>query len=109
VEAEGWRFVAFVRLVPILPFNLLNYALGITRIRLVDYALASMVCMFPGTLAYSYLGYAGREALGGGESLIRNALVALAFLAAAAFLPRLMRRLRADIQQAAQRPRRESR
>ena len=28
VEAEGWRFVAFVRLVPLFPFNLLNYALG---------------------------------------------------------------------------------
>ena len=33
VDAEGWRFVAFVRLVPIIPFNLLNYALGLTRIR----------------------------------------------------------------------------
>ena len=34
VEAEGWRFVAFVRLVPLFPFNLLNYTLGLTRIRL---------------------------------------------------------------------------
>jgi uncharacterized membrane protein YdjX (TVP38/TMEM64 family) len=32
VEAEGWRFVAFVRLVPLFPFNLVNYALGLTRI-----------------------------------------------------------------------------
>jgi uncharacterized membrane protein YdjX (TVP38/TMEM64 family) len=93
VEAEGWRIVAFVRLVPILPFNLLNYALGLTRIRLVDYVLASFVCMLPGTLAYTYLGYTGREALSGGESLTRKALVALALLAAAAFLPRLVRRL----------------
>jgi uncharacterized membrane protein YdjX (TVP38/TMEM64 family) len=37
VEAEGWRFVAFVRLVPLFPFNLLNYALGLTRIRLDHY------------------------------------------------------------------------
>ena len=35
VEKEGWRFVAFVRLVPLFPFNLLNYALGLTRIRLL--------------------------------------------------------------------------
>ena len=34
VEAEGWRFIAFVRLVPLIPFNALNYALGLTRIRL---------------------------------------------------------------------------
>jgi uncharacterized membrane protein YdjX (TVP38/TMEM64 family) len=103
-EAEGWRFVAFVRLVPIFPFNLLNYALGLTRIRILDYVLASFVCMIPGTLAYSYLGYAGREALAGGESLIRKALIALALLAAAAFLPRLVRRLRPSKQAEAARP-----
>jgi uncharacterized membrane protein YdjX (TVP38/TMEM64 family) len=32
VERAGWRFVAFVRLVPLFPFNLLNYALGLTRL-----------------------------------------------------------------------------
>lgn len=96
VEAEGWRFVAFVRLVPIFPFNLLNYALGLTRIRLVDYVLASFVCMIPGTLAYSYLGYAGWEALAGGESLIQKGFIALGLVAAAVFLPRLVRRLRRD-------------
>ncbi|MGA7764257.1 MAG: TVP38/TMEM64 family protein [Candidatus Binataceae bacterium] len=40
VEAEGWRFVAFVRLVPLFPFNLLNYALGLTRIRLGEYLVS---------------------------------------------------------------------
>jgi uncharacterized membrane protein YdjX (TVP38/TMEM64 family) len=42
VEAEGWRFVAVVRLVPLVPFNLLNYALGLTRIRMMPYALTSV-------------------------------------------------------------------
>jgi len=37
VEAEGWRFVASTRLVPIVPFNLLTYALGLTRIPLSQY------------------------------------------------------------------------
>ncbi len=36
VADEGWRFIAFVRLVPLFPFNLLNYALGLTRIRFAD-------------------------------------------------------------------------
>jgi uncharacterized membrane protein YdjX (TVP38/TMEM64 family) len=93
VEAEGWRFVAFVRLVPFFPFNLLNYALGLTRIPLSHYVLASLVCMAPGTLAYAWLGYAGREAIAGNESAIRYGLIALALLAAVAFLPRLIRRL----------------
>jgi len=50
VEKEGWRFVAFVRLVPLFPFNLLNYALGLTRIRFRDYVIASYVCMLPGAI-----------------------------------------------------------
>lgn len=94
VEAEGWRFVAFVRLVPLFPFNLLNYALGLTRIRLLHYVIASWVFMLPGAVAYTYLGYAGREAVAGGEGLIRKGLLALALLAVAAFLPRLVARLR---------------
>jgi uncharacterized membrane protein YdjX (TVP38/TMEM64 family) len=49
VDAEGWRFVAFVRLVPLFPFNLSNYALGLTRIPLVDYGIATLVCMAPGS------------------------------------------------------------
>ena len=73
VEVEGWRGVAFAPRVPILPFNLLNHARGLTHIQLVVYVLASFVCMFTGTLAYTYLGYAGREALSGGGLLIRNA------------------------------------
>lgn len=92
VEAEGWRFVAFVRLVPLFPFNLANYALGLTRIPLLAYAAASLVCMFPGALAYAWLGHAGREALAGGDGAIRNALLALALLAFVVFLPRLARR-----------------
>ncbi len=94
VSAEGWRFIAFVRLVPIFPFNLLNYALGLTRIPFLAYVVASWIFMLPGAIAYTWLGYAGREALAGGEGMIRNILVALALLAAVAFLPRLVRTLR---------------
>ena len=94
VEGEGWRFVAFVRLVPLFPFNLLNYALGLTRIRLSHYLIATYLFMLPGAIAYTYLGYAGREAIAGGEGLIKKALLALALLAIVAFLPRLTARLR---------------
>jgi uncharacterized membrane protein YdjX (TVP38/TMEM64 family)/rhodanese-related sulfurtransferase len=94
VTSEGWRFVAFVRLVPLFPFNLLNYALGLTRIPFLAYVLATWVFMLPGAIAYTWLGYAGREALAGGEGMIRNISIALALLAAVAFLPRLVRRMR---------------
>jgi uncharacterized membrane protein YdjX (TVP38/TMEM64 family) len=94
VDAEGWRFVAFTRLVPIFPFNLLNYALGLTRIPVLHYLIASLVFMLPGAVAYTYLGFAGREALAGSEGLIQKGLIALALLAAVVFLPRLVARLR---------------
>jgi rhodanese-related sulfurtransferase/membrane protein DedA with SNARE-associated domain len=94
VEAEGWRFVAFVRLVPLFPFNLTNYALGLTRVRFVPYVLTSFICMAPGAIAYTWLGHAGREALAGDTSAIRYGLLALGLLAAIAFLPRLVNRLR---------------
>jgi uncharacterized membrane protein YdjX (TVP38/TMEM64 family)/rhodanese-related sulfurtransferase len=94
VSAEGWRFVAFVRLVLLFPFNLLNYALGLTRIPLLAYVLASAIFMLPGAMAYTWLGYAGREALAGGEGMVRHILIALVLVSALAFLPRLIRRLR---------------
>lgn len=94
VEAEGWRFVAFVRLVPLFPFNLMNYALGLTRIKFRDYVITSLVCMTPGAVAFTWLGYAGREALSGNSSAIRYGLLALGLLAAIAFIPRIFRRMR---------------
>lgn len=96
VEAEGWRFVAFVRLVPLFPFNLTNYALGLTRIGLLSYVATSFIAMAPGAIAYTWLGHAGREALAGDASAIRYGLLALGLLAAIAFLPRLIRRLRGN-------------
>lgn len=90
VEQEGWRFVAFVRLVPLFPFNLLNYALGVTRIKFWHYVIASYICMFPGGLAYTYLGYIGKEAATGGSDLIQKGMMALALLAVVSFLPRFI-------------------
>lgn len=94
VEGEGWRFVAFVRLVPLFPFNLLNYALGLTRIKFSHYVITSYITMLPGAIAYTYLGNIGKEAATGGEGLIQKSMLALALLALVAFLPRLIGALR---------------
>jgi uncharacterized membrane protein YdjX (TVP38/TMEM64 family) len=92
VDRSGWEFVAFVRLVPVIPFNLLNYALGLTRIRLVPYVLASFVFMAPAAAVYVYAGWAGGEAIAGegtiSQTLVR-VLVALTALGMLAVLPRL--------------------
>ena len=94
VEKEGWRFVAFTRLVPLFPFNLLNYGLGLTKIKFLHYSIATFVFMLPGALAYTYLGYIGKEAATGGEDLVKKAMLALALLGLVAFLPRLVGSIR---------------
>jgi len=94
VETESWRFIAFVRLVPLFPFNLLNYALGLTRIKLSHFIVTSYICMLPGAIAFTYLGYAGREAAAGSAGSIQKGLLALGLLALIVFLPRLIRRMR---------------
>jgi len=94
IEAEGWRFVAFVRLVPVFPFNMLNYALGLTQIPFRQYLIASALAMLPGTLLYTWIGYAGREALAGGENMPELILATMALIAVILFLPRVVRRLR---------------
>ncbi len=95
VTAEGWGFVALMRLVPLVPFNLLNYALGLTGISLPAYVLASAVYMLPGTIAYTWLGYAGPSAAAGDATALRYGLLGLGVIAMIAFLPRLFRRFRA--------------
>jgi uncharacterized membrane protein YdjX (TVP38/TMEM64 family) len=55
VADAGFKIVLLTRLSPVFPFNLLNYALGITQVRLKDYSLAS-IGMIPGTVMYVYLG-----------------------------------------------------
>jgi uncharacterized membrane protein YdjX (TVP38/TMEM64 family) len=56
VKREGFKIVLLTRLSPVFPFNLLNYAYGVTGVSLKDYCLAS-IGMLPGTIMYVYIGY----------------------------------------------------
>jgi uncharacterized membrane protein YdjX (TVP38/TMEM64 family) len=56
VGKEGWKIVMLTRLSPIFPFNVLNYAYGVTQISLRHYLFASGIGMIPGTVMYVYLG-----------------------------------------------------
>ena len=56
VAEGGWRIVGLTRLSPIFPFNMLNYAFGLTQVSLRDYFFASWIGMMPGTVMYVYLG-----------------------------------------------------
>lgn len=54
-EKHGWKIVAITRLIPFVPFNLLSYALGLTRIKFSHYVITSFICMLPGCIAYILL------------------------------------------------------
>jgi uncharacterized membrane protein YdjX (TVP38/TMEM64 family) len=75
VSKEGLKIVFLIRLSPLFPFNLLNYALGVTSVSLKDYFLASFG-MIPGTIMYVYLGHlAGDLALIGNKSQPDNMIL----------------------------------
>ena len=56
VGREGLKIVLLTRLSPAFPFNLLNYAYGLTQVTFRDYVIGSLVGMIPGTAMYVYLG-----------------------------------------------------
>ncbi len=55
VAKEGFKIVLLTRLCPVFPFNLLNYAFGVTQVSLKDYILGS-IGIVPGTVMYVYMG-----------------------------------------------------
>jgi uncharacterized membrane protein YdjX (TVP38/TMEM64 family) len=65
VSEESWKLVLLLRLNPLVPFNLQNYAFGATDIALRSYAAATFFGIMPGAVAYVYLGTLGRQAAAG--------------------------------------------
>ena len=56
VERQGWRMLLVTRLVPLFPFNLQNYAYGLTKIGLGTYVLLTAVCIIPGAAVFTFAG-----------------------------------------------------
>lgn len=95
IELGGWRFVAIVRLTPILPFNVLNYAIGLTRIKPLTFIWASTVFMLPGTLAYTYLGSLGESILTDGSyEIMQKAAITISLFILLSCLPWIVRHIK---------------
>jgi len=92
VERGGWRMVTMFRLVPVIPHSLSNYALGLTRLRLSDYALGSLLGQLPLTIAAVDLGAAGERAMRGATDWLVPTLIGLAALAMTVVIPAVVRR-----------------
>jgi uncharacterized membrane protein YdjX (TVP38/TMEM64 family) len=90
VAEHGWRLLMITRLVPLFPFNLQNFAYGLTRISFRTFLAISFVCMLPGTAAYTFAAGAlvdGRGDLG--RTLVYLG-VAGVLLVGLSLLPRLL-------------------
>jgi len=92
IARKGGWIVFLLRLSPVFPFNLLNYALGLTGVRFWPYLLASWIGMLPGTIAYVLVGYAGKQALAGEQRLWYWVVAAGATLIVTVFITRLAAR-----------------
>jgi len=103
VAREGWKIVLLTRLSPVFPFNLLNYAYGLTGVGLGGYLLASWIGMLPGTVMYVYFGSVAASIAtlgsGGASGPVQWILYGLGFLATlgvTVFVTRLARRALQD-------------
>ena len=92
VAEHGWRIVMLTRLVPIFPFNLQNYAYGITRIGFWPYAITSSICMLPGTAAFTFAGGALSDGRGDVRRTLGYLAVAGVLLVLISLIPRWLQR-----------------
>ena len=94
-EARGPMWLLRLRLIPVVPFNLLNLAAGVSAMPWRAFAAATAIGILPGTLVYTYFADAIVAGVSGGSrtALVR-VLVAGGVLVALSFLPGVARRLR---------------
>lgn len=90
VEHSGWKMVALTRLIPLFPFNLLNYAFGLTAIRFSHYCLATFIFMLPGTVAVVAFSSSLPDLLRGHLSF--SAILGMALLILLSLIPLFYRR-----------------
>lgn len=94
VEREGWRFVALVRLIPMVPYDLSNYTFGLCRIPLMQFVLATALALLPRLTVYAYIGYSGLSLIRGEGDQLLTLITMVTLLIAALLLPQLYSHLR---------------
>lgn len=64
IGKQAWKIIGLTRLSPIIPFPLMNYGFGVTKVKLSHYIIASWIGMIPGTILFVYIGAVGKAAVG---------------------------------------------
>jgi uncharacterized membrane protein YdjX (TVP38/TMEM64 family) len=92
VQRGGWRAVALLRLIPVVPHSLANYGLGLTPLPLGAYAVGSLFGQLPMTIACVDLGAAGKRLALGGTGWVAPTVIGAAALAVSLLAPVFFRR-----------------
>jgi uncharacterized membrane protein YdjX (TVP38/TMEM64 family)/Fe-S oxidoreductase len=93
VARHGWKVVAFTRLIPVFPFNLLNYAFGLTKIPFSHYVVTSFVCMLPACIAFIVFSSSLPGLIKG--TISPSALLGVGLIALVSLIPLIHRRFKA--------------
>ena len=56
IEKNGFRYMLFIRLIPLFPYNFLNYGFAFTKIKMRDFVLGTLIGMIPISFTYAYFG-----------------------------------------------------
>ena len=89
---HGWKAVAVARLIPAIPFNLVNYAFGLTNVPLSHYVLTTFICMLPACVAFVVFSSSLLDLLRG--SVSPAALAGIALILLVSLIPYLYRKFR---------------
>lgn len=95
IEKNGLKTIFRLRLIPVLPFNALNFASGLSKIKYRDYILGTMGGILPGSFIYTYFASALLGGVqGAGRKAILNLIAASALLIFVSFLPAIIKKLK---------------
>ena len=90
VKRESWRMVMFTRLVPVFPFNIQNFAYGLTGVRFWTFAMVSGICMLPAIAAYVFAGGSLISGQGDAKKTLIYLAVGGVLFVLISFLPKLI-------------------
>ncbi|AJD89747.1 hypothetical protein JMA_04300 [Jeotgalibacillus malaysiensis] len=86
LEHNGFLIVLLLRLVPIFNFDLISYTAGASKVRLLPFALATVIGIAPGTFAYTFLGFST------GSNSAQTIILAVTIFAVILIIPLLFRK-----------------
>ena len=95
IQNSGFKTIFRLRLIPIVPFNGLNFGAGLSSVKYRDYFLGSFLGMLPGTFIYTYFADALLQGVqGANQKALLNLAIASILLIFISFLPSILKRIK---------------